>query len=180
MRLLALITTLLFSINLADANQQVLLRVQWQQLALQNSVLSLNEKVEKVQAITSLINVDPSIKTQVNKTPNQIFEHGVATEAELAFAKWYMLKELGFSTDEFRLIYVKNAAANSNQVWLAWYQTQQTKIITSTDILDATSPRVSGVNSGIEVLSVLDPNTVFKSRNSTRTASLNNQDSVFL
>lgn len=180
MRTLALIVSLLFSINLADANQQVLLRVQWQQLALQNSVLSLNEKVQKVQAITSLIDIESSSASQVAKTPNQIFQDGIATQAELAFAKWYMLKELGFSADEFRLVYVKNAKENANQVWLAWYQTQQTKIITSTDILDSTSPRISGANSGIEVLSVLDPSAVLKSRNATRTASLNDQDAVFL
>ena len=53
MRALAVLFTLLFSINLADANQQVLLRVQWQQLALQNSLLSLQEKVDKIQGIAS-------------------------------------------------------------------------------------------------------------------------------
>lgn len=179
MRALAVLFTLLFSINLADANQQVLLRVQWQQLALQNSVLSLQEKVDKVQGITSLIEIDKTQSSQVVKTPLQVFEQGQATQAEIAFAKWYMLKELGFPADQFRLVYVKDKQGTGTDVWLAWYQTQQVKIITQSDVLDADSRHFQR-NNTLEVMSVVDPQRVLKSRKSTRTANLNKQGAVFL
>ena len=179
MRALAVLFTLLFSINLADANQQVLLRVQWQQLALQNSLLSLQEKVDKIQGIASLIEIDQQRASQVVKTPLQVFEQGQATQAEIAFAKWYMLKELGVPAEQFRLVYVKDKQATSTEVWLAWYQTQQVKIITQSDVYEGNLDHLRR-NRSLEVVSVVDPQLILKSRQSTRTASLQQQGAVFL
>lgn len=174
-----LIFVLGFSIRIADANQHLLIDVQWQQLGIQNHALSVEEKLNKIQAMTSLIDLQPSASTSVTKTPNEIFGAGVATEAELAFAKWMMLKELGIPAEEFRLVYVNDTKSNESHVWLAWYQNDQTTIITSSDILNAKSQQL-GLASNVDVLAVLDPQQVLQSRQFTRTASVNSKGAVFI
>ncbi|GAB3002375.1 hypothetical protein [Psychrosphaera aestuarii] len=167
MRILVVFVTMLFSISLADANQQALLRVQWQQLSLQNNLLSDAEKLERIQALSSLISLNKNSPTQVVQTPLELFESGEATEAELAFSKWIMAKKLGLPAEQFRLVYVQNKENLSRQVWLAWFGDDQVKLITSSDIIERSSS-VKKYQSEVEIISVVDPEHILTSRNNAR------------
>ncbi len=179
MRIFVVFVAMLFSITLADANQQALLRVQWEQLSLQNSILSSNEKIERVQALSSLIKLNNHSPTQVVQTPADVFESGNASEAEVAFAKWVMFKELGFPTDQFRLIYVKNNKDLTNHVWLAWYSDVNLKLITSSDIVENASV-LARLNASVDVLAVVDPQQVMQSRAESRSSNLGGNQTLFL
>jgi hypothetical protein len=179
MRTLVVAITLLFSISLADANQQALLRVQWKQLEVQNHMLTGKEKLERVQALSTLIKLNNYSPTKVSQTPADIFESGFANEAEIAFSKWVMFKELGLDADQFRLVYVQEKENKNNHVWLAKYDDEKVTLITLNDVVSRDS-LVNKFKSEVNVLSVVDPKVVYQHRVTTRSSAVEGQQNGFL
>ena len=164
MRLLTFILTLGFSITLADANQQVLMQVQWQQLSLQADLINNEEKLQRVQDLSAFISLDTQTSTKLAKSPHQVFKTGSANQAELAFSKWLMYTKLGFAPEDFRLIYLQRPKGQATQVWLAYYDGQDAKLITSNQIVDRSRLNSILTASRMEIVSVVDPNQVLHSR----------------
>ncbi len=179
MRSFVVFVTLLFSISLADANQQALLRVQWQQLEVQNHMLTTVEKMARVQALSTLIKLNNYSPTKVGQTPADIFESGFASEAEIAFSKWVMFKELGLAADQFRLVYVQDKQNKDNHVWLAKYEGEHITLITLNDIVTRSNV-VEKFKSEVEVLSIIDPMLVYQHRVNTRSSDVEGQKLSFL
>ena len=170
MRTFVVFVTMLFTISLADANQQTMLRVQLQQLTLESATLTDVEKVDRIQALSTLINLQDEKQTQLVQSPEQLFQSGYGNEAELAFAKWQMLSDLGLPKEQFRLVYVQDKKDLSRQVWLAWYTADKIKLITSSDVFDRTKT-VKRIQSEVDVLSVLNPELVLSNRSHTRSSN---------
>jgi len=180
MRFVTFLATLIFSITLADANQQVLLRVQWQQLELQNAFLKPHEKLQRVQDLSAFIAVQSMENTHVGKTPYQVFKTGTANEAELAFAKWMMYVDLGFDPEQFRLIYLQQQESQESRVWLAMYDSQDSKIITTNQIVDQDELNTILLTEKLDIISVMDPNLILNSRINKRQTEDQLQDTMFL
>ena len=180
MRFVTFLVTLLFSITLADANQQVLLRVQWQQLELQQQALNPQEKLQRVQDLSAFIALQPDLTTQVEKVPYQVFNTGMANEAELAFAKWVMFINLGYNPNQFRLVYLQQEQSQKNHVWLAMYEPSGGKLITSNQIVDQSELETILITNQLNIISVLDPNQVLNSRQEKRRSRNQEQNMLFL
>jgi len=180
MRFVTFIFIFLFANSLADASQQVLLRVQWQQLALNQETLSRSEKLSRVQDLSAFIALQSDFNTKVGKVPHQVFTSGLASEAELAFTKWVMFTNLGFAPEQFRLVYLQHSPTLTNHVWLAMYDTQGGKIITSNQIVDQSQLESILINDQLQIVSVLDPNQVLNSRMEKRRAENQVQDMLLL
>jgi len=180
MRFVTFLATLVFSITLADANQQVLLRVQWQQLELQNAFLNPSEKLQRVQDLSAFIAVQTIDNTHVSKSPFQVFKSGAANEAELAFAKWMMYVNLGFDPEQFRLIYLQQQQTQKSHVWLAMYTSDEPKIITTNQIVDQSELETILLTEKLDIISVMDPNQILNSRINKRHAEDQLQGTMFL
>ncbi|MDO6720807.1 hypothetical protein Q4575_15440 [Psychrosphaera sp. 1_MG-2023] len=166
MRILIFIVSLIYTINLADASQQALLRVQWQQLELQKHTLDKNQKLSRVQALTAQIQSNNLNATHVSQLYNDVFETGTANDAELAFMKWSMLSQLGFDSSAFRLVYLNQN--NHNQVALLFNSSDGARILLRDQVLDKAEFNEHLNLQHLSVVSVIDPASVHFSRAGTR------------
>lgn len=177
MRLFILVVSLIYTINLADASQQALLRLQWSQIEAQKDLMSDNEKYLRVQALSSLFQVDQNNRTDLSQPIAAMISNAKANEAELAYMKWSMLDKLGFTADEFRMFYLHQQG--QNVVALIHYGIEHTAVFTRDQILSEASFMRQYADDWT-ILSVVDPNTVRFSRTQTRSFASAGGDSQFL
>lgn len=166
MRILIFLVSLIYTMNLADASQQALLRVQWQQLELQKHILDKDQKLSRVQALTAQIKPNDINATRVSQLNNDVFESGSANDAELAFMKWSMLSQLGLDSSAFRLVYLNQN--NQNQVALLFYDNEGPRIIFRDQVLNKAQFDEHLNLQRLSVVSVVDPMSVHFSRDGTR------------
>lgn len=180
MRLIALFITLLFfSISVADANQHAVLKAQWQLLQSQGAQLNYEQKLEKVQTLTSFVSLNDSHATKLAHSPNQIFESEQATSAEIAYAKWQMLVALGSDPESFRLVYTVDEESNES-VWLAVDQGGAVQLISPSRIISQTEFNKLLLYKQISVVSVVNPTRVLASRDNARSTGHQIGDRVVL
>lgn len=177
MRATIIIAFLIMSMNLADASQQALLRLQWQQIEAQKNHLADADKMARVQALSSLFQAIPNHRTNLSQPIADIFEQGAANDAEVAYVKWLMLTRLGFPQSEFRLVYLNSEQQNS--VALVHYGVEETHVFTRGDLL-AAHQFTQRIEQDWSVVSVIDPNKIKYSRTGTRAFNTSSDDNNFL
>lgn len=179
MRVIALFVTLLFSIPVADANQQALLRLHWQNLVSQSDTLNYAEKIAQVQSFSNKIQLVNSSSTQINRTSADILSSEQATSAELAFTKWQMLVAMGYQSDQFRLVYLTDSEQQA-QVWLAVDEGGIMQLLSTDQVISQTEFNKLLLSKQISVVSVVDPSRILGSRENTRLSTHQHGDTTYL
>lgn len=167
MRIYLLLASLIYTINLADANQQSLLRVQWLQLQSQQAALSDEQKFNLIQSLTATINPSDNNQTRLNQVQYQMLESGVASDAELVYAKWSMLVELGLPEDHFRMVYLNSNS--KNKVVLVYQGTNGARVFSRSHAYDQAEFETLVVGNEWNIVSVINPEKVQLSRTNSRT-----------
>jgi hypothetical protein len=166
MRIFILLVSLIYTINLADADQQGLLRVQWQQLSQLQGSLTDQQKLSRVQSLTSIINVGRTNATNISRDLNDVFQSGLANDAELAYSKWSMLVALGLDANAFRLAYVN--VLGSNDVVLMYQEQSQSFILSRETMASKSDFTAMLANSNGQVVAVIDPTKMHQTRTRSR------------